>query len=178
MEIKNRFTGVVIGEFEIGPRANLAGADFAGADLYDANLSRANLAGAILRSADLAGADLAGANLFRANLFRADLRSAILSSANLSVVNLFRADLYDANLSRAKLNWQSHNLLGEILRRAAEGNMERRALAGLVVISTDKCHDFWMGFAHPEKEWAVSVLRQWDCEQSPAPEWIKNFKGE
>ena len=43
MIVKNRFTGDEIGEFEIGPGADLRWADLRDADLRDANLRGANL---------------------------------------------------------------------------------------------------------------------------------------
>ena len=109
MQIKNRFTGVVLFECDtpdslssgmairdalekaVASRANLYGADLSGADLYGADLSRANLYGADLSRANLYGADLSGADLSRADLSRADL-----SGANLSGANLSGADLYGA----------------------------------------------------------------------------------
>jgi hypothetical protein len=122
IEIKNRFTGKVIFEFEtenntIGKtvaeyvkqsRANLIGANLIGADLSDANLSRANLSdadliGANLSRANLIGANLIGADLSDANLSDADLIGANLSRANLIGANLIGADLSDANLSDADL---------------------------------------------------------------------------
>jgi uncharacterized protein YjbI with pentapeptide repeats len=53
---------------DIGPMADLYGANLSGADLSGANLSGADLSGADLSGADLSGADLSGANLSRANL--------------------------------------------------------------------------------------------------------------
>jgi hypothetical protein len=100
--IKNRWTGAVIFEAEIGAeysgqsdsvklgiavkiavkaRANLAGANLAGANLVGANLARANLADAYLAGANLAGANLAGANLAGANLVGANLVGANLAGA-------------------------------------------------------------------------------------------------
>ena len=61
------------------------------------------------------------ANLTRANLYE----------ANLSGANLAEANLYEADLSGAKINWQSHALLSEILFRAADGNFEREQAADM-----------------------------------------------
>ena len=102
IEIKNRWTGEILFEFQkennaikgtveqavrenIDLRsANLSGADLNGADLRSANLSGADLNGADLSGADLSGAYLSGADLRSADLRSADLRSADLSGADLS----------------------------------------------------------------------------------------------
>jgi hypothetical protein len=64
---------------EIGPKANLVGAD-----LFEANLIKANLVGANLSKANLTWANLSNANLSNANLSKANLRKANLSKANLA----------------------------------------------------------------------------------------------
>ena len=82
IEIKNRFTGKIIFEFETEnntmaktiakyveiSRANLSRANLSDANLSDANLSRADLSRADLSRADLSDADLSDANLSDADL--------------------------------------------------------------------------------------------------------------
>jgi len=43
MEVKNRYTGKVIGEFDISPGADLRGANLRGANLSWADLSEATI---------------------------------------------------------------------------------------------------------------------------------------
>ena len=163
--------------------ANLSGADLFGADLRDADLRDADLSGADLRDADLRGADLSDANLFGAdlrdaNLRGADLSGADLSGANLRGANLFGADLRDADLSGATINWQSHDLISELLLRAAGDDIARRKVAGLILVSRDWC---WGKFLAIESgqiesgqhEWALSVLRQYVKDGDDAPEILK-----
>ena len=99
---------VKVDGYEIGPKANLKGADLRGAnlqgaDLHGASLEGANLRGAGLTGANLWGANLVGANLVGANLWRADLRAANLVGADLVGANLRGADLWKADLRRANL---------------------------------------------------------------------------
>ena len=116
IEIKNRFTGKILFEFEtenntilktlkeaIMRDADLRGADLSDADLRGADLSDANLRVAYLSDANLSGADLRGANLRGAYLRGADLRGADLSGANLSGADLRGADLSGANLRGLKI---------------------------------------------------------------------------
>ena len=89
IEIKNRWTGAILFEYEkesntikdtlieaVKRGANLRGADLRDADLGGADLGYADLRGADLRGADLGGADLRGANLRDADLRGANLRDA------------------------------------------------------------------------------------------------------
>ena len=94
IEIKNRWTGEVLFEYEKEDNtiketvveavkncadlrdADLGDADLRGADLGGADLGGANLRGAYLRDADLGGAYLGGANLRDADLGGANLRDA------------------------------------------------------------------------------------------------------
>jgi len=130
VEIKNRYTGVVIythsgdtlsdaylrGADLRG--ADLSGADLRGADLRDADLSGAYLSGADLRGAYLSGADLRGADLFGAYLRGADLRGADLSGAKLFGADLSGAKLFDAKLFGQKIQRapiQINNLIWPII---------------------------------------------------------------
>ena len=110
-EIKNRWTGSVIFEYEkenntlkdTVEKAVEGGAYLGGADLEGADLGGANLGGADLEGANLGGADLEGANLGGANLGGADLRRAYLEGADLGGADLGGADLRGANLEGANL---------------------------------------------------------------------------
>ena len=83
-QIKNRFTGKVIFEYDANLReANLREANLHEANLHGAYLREANLHAANLHGANLRGADLSGANLYGADLHGANLREADLSGANL-----------------------------------------------------------------------------------------------
>ena len=87
-----------VANYEIEPRANLAGADLFNSGLCRADLSGANLSMADLVAANLIEADLLGANLTRANLYGANLSRARLAGADLWRANLSRANLSEANL--------------------------------------------------------------------------------
>ena len=127
IDIKNRFTGKILFEYEnfnntvrdtvieaVKSGANLRGANLRGADLGGANLRGADLGGANLGGADLGGADLGGANLRGADLGGANLRGANLGGANLRGANLGGANLGGANLGGANL--RGANLRGANLR--------------------------------------------------------------
>jgi len=96
IEIKNRWTGKILFEFESennNVKNTLLEAIKSNADLSDANLRNANLRNADLSNADLSGANLSNADLSGANLSWANLRGADLSGANLSGADLSNADL-------------------------------------------------------------------------------------
>jgi hypothetical protein len=179
IEIKNRYTGSVIFETEaVDLReavvlAVKAKTDLSSADLRSANLSSADLSYANLRSANLRSADLSYADLSSADLRYADLSSANLSSANLRSANLRSADLRSADLDRKTiLSWSSHELIARILFNDAGNNIERRKIAGLILISKDWCWDELFKIETPERAWAIEVLKSQNPEGMP--EILKN----
>jgi uncharacterized protein YjbI with pentapeptide repeats len=139
-----------------------------------ANLGRADLRGANLRGADLRGANLGSANLRSANLrsaylYRANLRGADLSGANLGSANLGYADLGGADLQDITMNWQSHDLIAEMLQRMAE-TLSQRSVAGVVAKSLDWCwKDFAREFSEEQTDWAKSILKPLIKEGDEAP---------
>jgi len=101
-----------------------------------------------------------------ANLAEADLRGADLTGAN-----LYGANLYGANLRKAKVNWQSHTLLGELLYRAAGEDLRKNMIAGLVCKKTNWCWDRLVKELTPEDcSWCVSVLKPYIQEDDDLPE--------
>jgi uncharacterized protein YjbI with pentapeptide repeats len=172
-EIKCRFTGVVRFSLEcenakacveagVKAGADLEGADLEGANLRGADLQGADLRGADLRGAYLGGADLEGADLQGAYLRGADLRGADLRGADLRGADLQGAYLQGADLRGANVNWQSHDILAEILRQDAGADIKRRSFAGLVLISRDWCWSTWLRLdVTAEVRWAASVLAKW-----------------
>ena len=156
IEIKNRWNGDVIcsGKSLLDVvKANLANLSWA--DLSGANLSRADLSGADLSWANLSGADLSGVSL---------------SMANLSGVNLSRADL-----SGARVAWRSHDMIAEILRRAAGDDIAKLKVAGFILIMQDKCWREFIAIRDPLTGWARSVLEGWIQEGDDLPDIARAF---
>ena len=105
IEIKNRWTGKVLFEYEKEnntTKDTLIEAVKNDADLRGAYLGDADLGGAYLRGADLGGAYLRGAYLRGADLRGAYLRGADLGGAYLRGADLRGADLRGAYLRGAK----------------------------------------------------------------------------
>ena len=128
--------------------------------MRDADLQHANLRYANLRYADLRYADLRYADLRYADLRGADLRDADLQHANLRYANL-----YDADLRGAKINWNSHNLIAEILRQNAREDIEKLQIPGLIILLKDRCWDYFLKLDHPQKGWAIQVLKDYGCKK-------------
>lgn len=161
IQIRNRYTGDVICEGETIREAvcasikNLRGADLRGANLRDADLTCANLTGARLTGANLTGADFRCAHLFGV-CFRG-------------------ADLTNVDLTGSKLAWQSHDLLAEILRRAAGDDVTKLKVAGLILISRDKCWKDFLDMAErePLAGWALDELAKWVQPDDGAPNVLR-----
>jgi len=164
--------------------ANLWDADLRGADLRCANLRDAYLLGANLEHANLWGADLRGANLrdaylWCANLWGANLLGANLRGANLRCANLEHANLWGANLgekpeSAPAINWQSHDLVADLLRRWAGDEQKKREVAGLVLVSRDWCWKRFLKLKHPFKNLAIEHLKQF---VKPGDNWPHHLIG-
>jgi uncharacterized protein YjbI with pentapeptide repeats len=153
--------------YTIEPGVDLSHANLRGADLRNADLRYADLRYVDLRVADLRNADLRYADLRYADLRNEDLRSVNLRYADLRYADLRNEDLRygnlrGADLHSAKLNWNSHDLIAEILRQHAGNNPHRLMLAGWVLMARNKCWDYWLSVDHHEKQWALDVLSQWE----------------
>lgn len=91
-------------------------------------------------------------------------------------LDLYNANLSIANLSNVKLNWNSHDLLGEILARQAE-TLECVKLAALVAFGWrfGMCWDSFLELPTDEVEWGLSVLAEAASEDDPnVPKVIKD----
>jgi uncharacterized protein YjbI with pentapeptide repeats len=172
-QIKHKDTSAILFELEAVTMkeavvaAVSVGAYLGGADLEGAYLGGAYLRGAYLRGAYLGGADLEGADLGGADLGGAYLRGADLRGAYLGVAYLGGAYLRGADLRGAVIAWQSHDLIAHLLFTKAGSNTNRRSLAGLILISKDWCWDQFMKLEHPEREWAIGVLKALRPEGMP-----------
>ena len=108
------------------------------------------------------------ADFREANLCRVDLRGADLREAD------FRgACLHWADFRGAKLNWKSHDLIAEILRRAAGEDVEKRMVAGLILVSRDWCWDKFAQIEHPQRQWAINELAKWVEDGDDTPKIIR-----
>ena len=110
-----------------------------------------------IQYADLRDADLRGVNLQYADLQYADLRGA---------------DLQYADLRDVSLNWRSHDLIAEILRQAACGDIDKIKIAGLVMIYRDYCWGDFIDLDDPLAGWALGELSKWVKEGEDTPKHI------
>jgi len=126
---------------------------FDGRTLYECEAATmlAALQQAVKSGADLCGADLCGANLRGAYLCR-------------------------ANLDGAKINWQSHDLIAEILLRAAGHDVQKRMVAGLILVSPDWCWDKFLSIESDLRDWAITTLREYVQDGDNAPEILRTEK--
>lgn len=121
------------------------------------------------QKADLRWASLCGADLREADLREADLSGADLRGADLRWASLRWANLRGANLRGAKLNWQSHDMLAEILRTASGNDIEKAKVAGFVLISRGWCWKQFLATDDPLMPWAIGVLREYITDGDDHP---------
>ena len=159
-------------------KGSLDWANLRGAKLTRAKLGGANLSGADLTGANLVEAELTDTNLEWANLAGAKLTGADLTGARLNWATFAGAILNGVILDGARINWVSHDLIAELLVRAAEEDEEKLALAGLVLIGrrVGWCWKRFFAMAHPQQAWALGVLAPWVQDGDNAPEEVKRFE--
>ena len=90
-----------------------------------------------------------------------------MRGAYLQGANLYSANLYGANFGGADLNWNSHDLVAEILRNRARTSQEY-AVAGLILMRREWCWEEFLACDIEGKLWAFDVLREWKCPHVPS----------
>ena len=105
-------------------------------------------------------------------------KRADLQGAYLRVANLQGADLRGANLQGAEISFSSHDLVSEILKRAAGEDISHLKLAGFILLKRDWCWKEFLEMREGCKKWALGELRKWTYEGDNAPEILhKKIKG-
>ena len=134
------------------------------------------------------GASLVGASLDGASLVGARLVGASLVGASLVGASLDGASLVGASLVGARMNWGSHWLLAELLRRdivddlpsdedghcpseLTQDHLDRFAVVGVILAMRDWCWDEFLAIpAKPEiKAWAINVFARYRLDDDDAP---------
>jgi hypothetical protein len=98
------------------------------------------------------------------------LQKAAAEGANLQGAYLRGAYLRGAYLEGAKINWQSHDVISKLLFDAAGDDVEKRKVAGLILISRDWCWKQFLNINAPELQaWALDVLLPYAKDDANAP---------
>ena len=84
-------------------------------------------------------------------------------------------DLRGADLSDAMVNWASHDIVAEILRRHAKDDIAKRKVAGLILISHDWCWADFVKLHDPLQAWAFSVLADYVQDGDNAPKLLARY---
>jgi uncharacterized protein YjbI with pentapeptide repeats len=168
--------------------ANLVGATFDNASIRGARFVSANLRGTSMAGADLRGANFCIAMMDGVRFFGADIRGANFDGADLCGANFDGAVLDGAildgaiidgtSIDGAKLSLVSHDLVAEILRRAAGDDVEKRMIAGLVLLSRDWCWSRFEKIEHPQRQWAIDTLVKYlrDYNVGPSPRFLREHR--
>lgn len=86
------------------------------------------------------------------------------------------SDLSWSNLSGSNLSWSSHDLLAEVLRRAAGDNIQHRMIAGLLLVSREWCWDEFLAVEGVDNEWALRELAKWIQPSDSHPECLDKYR--
>ena len=77
------------------------------------------------------------------------------------------AFLNGASMNGASLAWTSHDLLAEILKRAASNDIEKLKVAGLLLVKRDWCWKDFLKLNDKNTEWALAELAKWAKADTP-----------
>ena len=145
-------------------RTNLAGATMSCSNFYEADFTDASLERAYLSCADFHGSNFTCAVLDGANLANADFSGCDLTDA--SFVNTY---LPTCKIEGARLNWKSHDLVAEVLRRAAMSDVSK-SIAGLFVMCRETPVADIFKYLIPGMRWALKECAHWlrDGDNAPA----------
>lgn len=174
-----------------GKRADFSGEDlsdmdFSGSDLRYANFQQAIVDGASFEFSNLSFSSLYHARAFRTNFSRSSLCMTVLdyikapealfhkvdfSNSTLVEAYLYKADLSFARfvntnmkgacIKGAKISWFSRELISHILTEAADMDINKRKISGLILISDDLCWGDFLAIKSPLKRWVIDTLLEY-----------------
>jgi hypothetical protein len=150
--------------------ASLARTDMSGADLSGVDLTRNNLSGAKLR-----GAKLCGAKLYSVNLSDSDLTGADFTGAEIFRVDLARAKLTGATFTDAIVDWNSNDLVAELIFRAAGKDRAKRKMARLFLENRNLFWDRFLSMGLPLTSWVLEVLAPYVRDGDNAPKILRQL---
>ena len=161
-------------------RTNLAGATMSCSNFYESDFTEASLERAYLSCADCHGANFTNAILDGANLANADFSGCDFTGA--SLVNTY---LPTCNLDGAVLNWDSHDLVAEVLRREAGNDPWKLRIAGAILVHRyDKWFDGLPWYCGPGEDgencyqWATDMLTLHVVDGDNAPAVLRETRND
>lgn len=159
-------------------------------NLFKESINNANMKRLELRSIFVSDSQLEGVSFAYSDLEQAKFRNinsrgisfyySDLSYSKFENVNLYgclftHANLYNIRLIDCTIDWTSHDIVAELLRQEANGDIEKIKIAGAVLLSRHKCWKDLMKVAKQEDyEWALEVLSKYATESNPLPvnKWL------
>src|SRR5262245_61547168 len=145
-------------------------------DLRNANLRRAQLSGLSLNDCDLRGALLDGTRLNYCELRNCDLRGL-----DLRQTFCYGMRVESCRLDGLMIDWNDHSQVAMLLREAAGVDVDRRMVAGLILVSPDWCYGTWYRYIQERPalgRWALAVLYRYMYASCGAPAYIQEMAGE
>jgi peptide subunit release factor 1 (eRF1) len=72
------------------------------------------------------------------------------------------------------VNWQSHDLISEILVRESGDEIEKLMIAGLILFKRDFCWEDFLEIDSNLKDWALDSLAKWVKDGDEAPGFLRS----
>jgi uncharacterized protein YjbI with pentapeptide repeats len=82
-------------------------------------------------------------------------------NCNLDDCALHSNDYRGIRLKDTPINWDCHDLIGEVLRQEAGNDTEKIKVAGYIAIQKYLCWRHFLSINDPLKSWAIGVLRSY-----------------
>lgn len=131
-----------------------------------------SFAGARLSESDFLLQDCSNCDFSGAAIARACFDHACLMGADLRDTGCLGASFSYARLKGARINWQSPELVSELLFQAAGSDLKKVKIASLVASARRLgwCWYEYLKLRHPGTAWALSALAPYVTEDDDAPE--------
>ena len=71
------------------------------------------------------------------------------------------------------MNWQSHDLLAELICRAAGDEIEKIKVAGLILICPEWCWSQFLELDEPRAAWCLDELAKYVVDGDNAPDYVR-----
>lgn len=155
-------------DFVEANHTNLAYADLSNQDLTYINLQRADLSYANLTNTNLSYSNLSYANLSNANCTNCSFTSSYFYStrfnnADLTESNFINTAMESVTFTNAvmddiTMNWNSHDLISEILFRAAT-TIGQEQFAAWISHKKSWCWPEWLASNYSDWNWVLATLQ-------------------
>jgi hypothetical protein len=137
-------------------------ASMVGTQMQYCRLTNCSFERAILRHVYAHGTDFSGSSFHDASIYRSNFTSCNFNGVDIMTNYGGDNDFYGSDFTNARINLESHDILGAILMRHAT-NREQQMIASFVAVGWRLCicWEQFLKIDTPHKEWALETLAKY-----------------